>query len=110
MELTKVCSVCGRDKPLSEFRKQEGKKFGVRYQCKLCQDDIETARHKLKALKAKFPDYEKYKVVLSRDDVDFGKYRLLGDCPLCGADLLIELTPSLELKEQCVECNHLIFG
>jgi hypothetical protein len=107
-KLTKRCTRCGGDKPLEEFRKQEGKLMGVRYQCKACQDEIEAARYKLNVLKDKFPDYEKYKVIFQREHIGAGKFRLLGDCPLCGADLLIDCSPHLDIKQQCVECTHVV--
>jgi len=34
--ITKICTKCKKEKPLSEFNKQEGGKYGVRGQCKKC--------------------------------------------------------------------------
>jgi hypothetical protein len=34
---TKVCSKCGKEKPLSEFHKDKQGKFGVRNHCKFCR-------------------------------------------------------------------------
>jgi ribosomal protein L44E len=45
IQVTKQCTACGEDKPLTEFRKQSGKKLGLRYQCKTCQDDKEKDRY-----------------------------------------------------------------
>lgn len=34
--ITKICTKCKKEKPLSEFNKQKGGKYGVRGQCKKC--------------------------------------------------------------------------
>ena len=37
MEPSKVCTKCGREKPLSEFGKQTRNKDGLSYHCRLCR-------------------------------------------------------------------------
>lgn len=40
---TKVCTVCGEDKPLDQYRKYSGRgKFGLRPLCKVCQRKYES--------------------------------------------------------------------
>lgn len=49
MQEEKQCTgPCGRTLPFSMFRKQSGKKFGLRYQCRDCQDAAAKARYKEK--------------------------------------------------------------
>lgn len=35
--LTKICSKCGQDKPLSEYNKHKANKDGLQYQCNSCR-------------------------------------------------------------------------
>lgn len=37
--LTKVCTSCGIEKPLSEFHKNKSKTFGVHSECKICANE-----------------------------------------------------------------------
>ncbi len=37
MTQTKVCKVCMEEKPISEFAKQKGGRFGVHSYCKKCR-------------------------------------------------------------------------
>lgn len=41
----KSCTSCGRIKDFNEFRKQAGKKYGLRYECIDCQDAKARARY-----------------------------------------------------------------
>jgi len=45
MDLSKICTVCGADKPLSEFRRQSRNKDGLMYWCKECQDQKNKERY-----------------------------------------------------------------
>lgn len=117
MKTTKQCTNCGKDKDLSEFRQQAGKPMGIRYQCKQCQNEAESNRYirnrnkrleqvkankRLQKLLKEFPDYLQYKVV-ERDPLTHGKFRLLGECPMCGGDMLL-LRDKQAFSAICVEC------
>lgn len=39
--ITKTCTKCGATKPLGEYYKQKGGKYGVRSQCKVCMCEYE---------------------------------------------------------------------
>ena len=41
---TKTCSICKVGKPLDEFSKNKGMKFGVSVDCKICRNEKRTAK------------------------------------------------------------------
>jgi hypothetical protein len=47
IEETKVCGICKKEKPLSDFFKHKNKRLGVRFECKDCYKE-ETAKDRLK--------------------------------------------------------------
>lgn len=44
-EITKRCTLCGVDKPLSAHGKQKGGRFGLHPRCKACRQAAERARY-----------------------------------------------------------------
>lgn len=36
---TKICSKCGQEKPIDEFRKDKAGKYGVRGDCRVCENE-----------------------------------------------------------------------
>lgn len=45
IRVLKLCTTCGADKPLTEFRKQSKNKDGLKYCCKACDDKRNQVRY-----------------------------------------------------------------
>ena len=44
-DITKRCTLCGVDKPLSAYGKQKGGRFGLHPRCKSCRQELERQRY-----------------------------------------------------------------
>lgn len=52
---TRICRVCGKEKPITEFGKHCKYKDGIDTRCKECRNEIQAEWHREKRAKAKTP-------------------------------------------------------
>jgi hypothetical protein len=98
----KHCSKCGEEKPLSEFYRNSRARDGRKYECKLCSRlydrarrhaDPEGARAKVRAYRARNPNWRRRPPRGEREDAHLAVFRAVRSgklrrdvCAICGAD------------------------
>lgn len=83
--MTKVCTKCGIDKPLSEYGIQTANKDGLMYYCKECV----RAYHKTRYNNPKYRDYQRDSSLRASYGISLEEYKIMldeqgGVCAICG--------------------------
>ena len=82
--LSKTCSQCQEEKPLSEFNKATKGKYGRRPDCRLCQNKAENAYYSTeKGKEARFKQWLKTRYKLSLDEYNALVAKHDGNCAIC---------------------------
>ena len=117
-EETKVCSRCGKTKPLSEFNKDSSAKDGLQHWCRQCQKEYDAERAPKYREKNREEIRARNRVYYSKNKDIYSDYRLKrtfgislvdydamleaqgGGCAICGQ------TPKEEGRRLCVDHDH----
>ena len=67
--ITKICRKCKVEKPLAEFYKQKGGKFGVRANCKCCIAEY-SAKPEVKAKQAEYYQVNREEILTKQAEYD----------------------------------------
>ena len=95
---TRVCATCGTEKPFAEFNKDSRKKYGIRYNCRLCErnrmkiyDSSDAGQKRMRVGR-----WKKQGIQITHDEYVEMYARLQGKCQICG----------VKLSSLCVDHDH----
>lgn len=82
--MSKVCTKCKVDKPLSEYGKQSANKDGLMYYCRTCVSEYHKARYN----DPKYKDYQRNTSLRATYGITLEEYRIMldeqgGVCAIC---------------------------